>query len=298
MAKGFGKGEIMIDLHCHTTASDGLLSPRGLVVCAKKEGITALAIADHDTVAGLDGAMDAAKDNGMPLIPAIELSLDFPTGDLHLLGYGIDYHHPDFIRRVQKLKSAREERIPRIIEKLNRIKIGLTIEDVNKESRGAVPGKPHVARALVKKGYAADVKSAINNFLNKGMPGHVPKEKMNPREGFQMILNAGGVPVLAHPKSMKCADEREYERVIQSFMNYGLAGIEVYASMHEDADVEIFNGIARRHHLVATGGSDFHGENHDRLGYYGQGRTIPRHCANSLSSLLAGKQNHVRALQQ
>lgn len=286
MAKGLEKGDIMIDLHCHTTASDGLLSPRDLVICAKKESITVLAIADHDTVAGLDEAMHTAKDIGISLIPAIELSLDFPTGDLHLLGYGIDYHNQDFINRIQKLKSVREERIAKIIKKLNDIKMDLTIEDVKKESEGAVPGKPHVARALVKKSYADDVTSAINKFLNKGMPGYVVKKKIKPEEGFQIIRNAGGLPVLAHPKSMKCIDDSEYERIIESFINYGLVGIEVYASMHEDEDVKIFNGIARRHNLVATGGSDFHGENQDRLGYYRHGRTIPIKCANLLSRLI------------
>lgn len=272
----------MIDLHCHTTASDGLLTPHDLIIRAKKEGITLLAIADHDTVAGIDEAMSAAKENDIFLIPAIELSLDFPTGDLHLLGYYIDYNNQDFINRIQKLKSAREERIFKIIKKLNKINIDLTIEDVNKESNGAVPGKPHVARALVKKGYAADVNSAIKKYLNKGMPGYVSKEKIDPEAAFKLIRNAGGVTVLAHPKSMKCKNDREYERIIESFISYGLVGIEVYASIHKDVDVEMFSGIARRHNLITTGGSDFHGENGERLGYYEWNRTIPISCAHSI----------------
>jgi len=158
----------MIDLHCHTTASDGLLTPHDLIIRAKKEGIKVLAIADHDTVAGIEEAMFAAKENDISLIPAIELSLDFSTGDLHLLGYGIDYNNKNFINRIQKLKSAREERILKIIKKLNKINIDLTIEDVNKEANGAASGKPHVARVLVKKGYAPDVTSAIKKYLIKG----------------------------------------------------------------------------------------------------------------------------------
>jgi 3',5'-nucleoside bisphosphate phosphatase len=113
--------------------------------------------------------MSTAKGNDISLIPGIELSLDFPTGDLHLLGYGIDYNNQDFINKMQKLKSVREERILRIIKKLNKININLTIEDVNKESNGSLPGKPHVAIALIKKGYATDIASAINTYLNKGM---------------------------------------------------------------------------------------------------------------------------------
>ena len=272
----------MIDLHCHTTASDGLLTPHDLIIRAKKEGITVLAIADHDTVAGIDEAMSAAKENDLSLIPAIELSLDCPTGDLYLLGYGIDYNNQDFINRIQKLKSAREERILKIIKKLNKINIDLAIEDVNKESNGASPGKPHVGRALVKKGYAADVNSAIKNYLIKGMPGYVSKKKLDLEAAFKLIRNVGGVSVLAHPKSMLCIDDREYERIIKSFVSYGLVGIEVYASIHKEIDVEIFCGIARRHNLITTGGSDFHGEKGRRLGYYGEGRTIPINCAREL----------------
>lgn len=272
----------MIDLHCHTTASDGFLTPHDLIIRAKKEGINVLSIADHDTVGGIGEAMPVAKDNGICFIPAIELSLEFPTGDLHLLGYGIDYNNHNFLNQIDKLQSIREERIPRFVKKLNSIKIDLTIEDVNEESQGAVPGKPHVARVLVKRGYAADVGAAIKKYLSKGMLGYVSKEKIGPEAAFKLILNAGGLPVLAHPKSMKCTNDREYNRIIEAFVSYGLAGIEVYASIHEDEDVEIFSGIARRHNLIATGGSDFHGENGERLGYYGESRAIPTSCANSL----------------
>jgi len=272
----------MIDLHCHTTASDGLLTPHDLIIRAKKEGITVLAIADHDTVAGIEEAMFVAKENDLSLIPAIELSLDFPTGDLHLLGYGINYNNQDFIKRIQKLKSAREERILKIIKKLNKINIDLTIEDVNKESNGASPGKPHVARALVKKGYATDVKSAIKKYLIKGMPGYVSKEKLDLEAAFKLICNAGGAAVLAHPKSMQCINEREYQRILESFISYGLVGIEVYAAIHKEIDVKMFAGIARRHNLITTGGSDFHGENGSRLGYYGSSRTIPKSCTHSI----------------
>jgi predicted metal-dependent phosphoesterase TrpH len=276
----------MIDLHCHTTASDGLITPHDLIIRAKAEGIKVLAIADHDTVDGLDEAMLLAKDNGIHLIPAIELSVDFPAGDLHLLGYGIDRNNQDFIKNIEKLKFIREERIVRIIQELNKANINLTIEDVNKEFQGAAPGKPHIARALVKKGYAADAHSAIKKYLNKGMPGYVHKEKIDPEAAFELIISAGGVPVLAHPKSTGCRHIGEYNLMIESFLNYGLAGIEVYASIHVDADVEIFSDIARRYNLIATGGSDFHDDNWDNLGYYGDNRPIPVSCAHSLCRLI------------
>ena len=275
----------MIDLHCHTTASDGLMTPHNIIKHAIHEGVNVLAIADHDSVNGLDEANQAAGEVGMCFIPAIELSVEFPTGDFHLLGYGIDYKNDDLLEQLSRLKSIREARIPRIIERLKNVKIELTLEDVKEESQCAVPGKPHVARALVKKGYASDVGAAIKTYLNKGMPGYVHKEKIDPAFAFKIIKNAGGLPVLAHPKSLKCEDSREYDRIIESFIRHGLVGIEVYASIHKDVDVKIFTEIAQRHHLAATGGSDFHGENGERLGYYGNCRIIPEGCAQSLLRL-------------
>lgn len=272
----------MIDLHCHTTASDGLTTPYNIIRHAIQEGLNVLAIADHDSINGLDEANQAAGESDLCLIPAIELSLKFPTGDFHLLGYGIDYNNQDLAKQLSRLKSTREARISRMIEKLNKEKIELTLEDVKEESRCAVPGKPHVARALVKKGYASDVRSAMKMYLSKGMPGYVRKEKIEPASAFQLIKIAGGVPVLAHPKSLKCRDVGEYDRTIKSFMRYGLIGIEVYASIHDDVDVEIFTEIVQRHNLIATGGSDFHGDNGERLGYYGNCRMIPESCAQSL----------------
>jgi 3',5'-nucleoside bisphosphate phosphatase len=272
----------MIDLHCHTTASDGLMIPSDIVKHAIHEGLKVLAIADHDTVTGLHEANQAAEEIGICFIPAIELSIEYPTGSFHLLGYDIDYKNQELLDQLAILKSIREARILRIIKRLNQIGIELTIEDVKEESRGAVPGKPHVARVLVKKGYAIDVDSAIKKYLNRGMPGYVKKEKINPESAFNLIISAGGLPVLAHPISLKCKDPGEYDRIIESFIRLGLVGIEVYASLHEDADVKLFAEIAERHNLIATGGSDFHGEDGDRLGYYGGCRIIPESCAKSL----------------
>lgn len=277
---------LMIDLHCHTTASDGVLTPENLVIRAGNEGVTVLAVADHDTVGGIDEAMTAARQRNICLIPAIELSLDFPTGDFHLLAYNIDHHNQQFINTIQKLKSARDERIIKMVQKLNAINIHLTVEDIMKECDGAVAGKPHMARALIKKGYASDVDSAIRKYLVKGKPAYVPKEKLDIATAFKTLRHVGGVPVLAHPKSMKCADDNELNKTIESFIQCGLAGIEVYASMHDHADVRRYKEIARRHNLFITGGSDFHGDKNERPGYYGQNRPIPTHCADALLEVI------------
>jgi 3',5'-nucleoside bisphosphate phosphatase len=279
----------MIDLHCHTTASDGLMTPSDIVKHAIRAEIKVLAIADHDTVTGLNEANQAAEEMGICFIPAIELSVEHPTGDFHLLGYGIDYKNQDFFGQLAILRSNREARIPRIIERLNQIGMKLTLEDVNEESQDAVPGKPHVARVLVKKGYAPDVSSAVKQYLNKGMPGYVHKDKIDADFAFNLIKSVGGLPVLAHPKSLKCENPGEYVRIVESFILLGLVGIEAYASLHEDADVELFSEIAQRHNLIATGGSDFHGEDGERLGCYGGCRIIPESCAQSLFHSMNGK---------
>ncbi|OPY85036.1 MAG: hypothetical protein A4E72_02047 [Syntrophus sp. PtaU1.Bin208] len=272
----------MIDLHCHTTASDGLVSPADIIRMAAKEGVAIIAIADHDTVEGLDEAAQAAQQEGIRFLPAIELSVSHPTGEFHLLGYGIRYQNREFREKLAQLKSIREDRVLRIVERLNRVGVRITPEDVGHESNGAAPGKPHVARALMRKGYAADIHSALRTYLDKGAPGYVPKEKLSPESALNLIQSVGGLPVLAHPKSLKLGDSREYDRTIQGLAGLGIAGIEVYATMHYKEDVKFFKELAKRHHLIATGGSDFHGDNGGRLGYYGFPRLIPESCSQAL----------------
>lgn len=269
----------MIDLHCHTTASDGLLAPSALIRKASHEGITVIAIADHDTVDGLDEAVRAAQREGIAVIPAVELSVAFPGGDFHLLGYGIHYQNQDLKGRLAQLKSVREERALRMVEQLCRAGIPLAPEDVREESKGASPGKPHVARVLIKKGYAADVDSAFETYLNHGKPGYVPKEKLSLESAFELIGNAGGLPVLAHPKSLNVEGPEAYERIIRRGVSYGMAGLEVYAPLHDPRDVILFRELAKHFHLFATGGSDFHGDKGAALGYYGNGKPIPESCS-------------------
>ncbi|MDY0188875.1 PHP domain-containing protein [Syntrophus buswellii] len=272
----------MVDLHCHTTASDGLMTPTDLIRMAAKEGVTVIAIADHDTADGLDEAAREARQEGINFLPAIELSVSYPTGEFHLLGYGIRHHDEDFRDKLAQLKSIREERVLKIVERLNRAGVQLTREDVCHESNGAAPGKPHVARALIKKGYASDIHSALRTYLDKGAPGYVSKEKLSPESAIGLIRSAGGLPVLAHPKSLRCRDYREYEHITQELTDQGIAGIEVYATMHDKQDVKLFGELAKRHHLLVTGGSDFHGDNGGRLGYYGYPRLIPESCSRAL----------------
>ena len=272
----------MIDLHCHTTVSDGLVTPTDIIRLASREGITSFAISDHDSVDGLDEAIQSAAALGLHFTPAIELSVNFPGASFHLLGYGIDHKNQDLLDQIAFFKSSRETRIARIVKKLNEAGTALTLEEVQAESREATPGRPHVARALVRKGHAPDPASAVKRYLVKGTPGYVGKEKIAPRAAFELIKQAGGIPVLAHPKSLKCESREDYERVVESFIQLGLAGIEVYSPKHTTADVTLFTGLAEQHNLFITGGSDFHGELGDRLGYYGGNRLIPEDCGRAL----------------
>ncbi len=276
----------MTDLHCHTTASDGLVSPTDIVRQAAGEGIAVLAIADHDTVNGLDAAVRTAQQEGIYLVPAIELSIAYPSGIFHLLGYGIQYQNRAFREELGRLKRIREDRIKRILEALNEAGIELSDHDVQNELNGDVPGKPHVARALVRKGYASDIQEALRTYLNRGAPGYVAKEKIEPKAAFALIRGAGGFPVVAHPRSLNCNGFAEYDRFIQGCLDMGLAGIEAYAGIHDDEDVALFLELANQYDLVATGGSDFHGDNGSRLGYYGDGRPIPETCSRSLLQLV------------
>lgn len=280
------ENSVMVDLHCHTTASDGVVSPCDIISHAEKEGITVIAIADHDTVDGLDQASKAAKEAGVKFIPAIELSVAFPKGYFHLLGYGIQYENKAFRERLDQLRIVREERVIKMVERLKLAGVHIKHEDVQKEQNGSAPGKPHVARALVRKGYAGNVQAAMKAYLNLGAPGYVPKENISPEAAIELIKSVGGLSVLAHPKSLKADDSEEYDRLIEQFVSQGGAGIEVYASIHDDHDVKFFNEIARRHDLLVTGGSDFHGDNGVRLGYYGRCRPIPETCSQQLLQLI------------
>jgi predicted metal-dependent phosphoesterase TrpH len=274
----------MIDLHCHTTASDGVISPYNIIIQAAKEGVAVMAIADHDTVDGLEQAAQAAKDAGVRFIPAIELSVAYPKGYFHLLGYGIRYENRDFRKKLEQLRIVREERVLRMVERLNMAGVHIKHEDVQKELNGSAPGKPHVARALVKKGYAGNVQDAMKTYLNLGAPGYVPKENLSQEAAIELIGSVGGLSVLAHPKSLRAENPEEYDQLIKRFVSQGGVGIEVYASIHDERDVKMFNEIAKRYDLIVTGGSDYHGDNGGQLGYYGS-RTIPESCSLQLLQL-------------
>ena len=258
-----------IDLHTHSSASDGLYSPSGLIDRAVENGLIRMALTDHDTVDGLAEGIGHAASLGFDLVPGIEFSVDFRGGTFHLVGLHIDHLHGELVDETARLKAIREKRVYGIIDDLAAHGIPIDVSEVQEIAGDASFGRPHIARVLVKRGYAADVEEVFRNFLVKGKPGYVKKEKISLDGAFRLIGVSGGMPVLAHPVSMNLESPAAYASHISELKRKGLAGIEVYAGMHDASAVNLFRRIALEQKLLVSGGSDFHGDKRERLGYYG-----------------------------
>jgi hypothetical protein len=275
----------MIDLHCHTTASDGILLPAGLIDKAANEGISLIAVADHDNVDGLAEAASQAQRRGIQFIPCIEFSVQWKGGDFHLLGYGINAGNSELSAAMGRLRTIRENRIPLMVQRLNAAGLDVTLAEVLSEAAGAVPGKPHLARALIRKGIVRDIEEAFELWLGGGKPGDVPKEKLTPAEACSLIRKAGGKAVIAHPRSLRLKGD-SFDEFLQKYIPEGIDGVEAYAAMHDDADVAAYISAAQRAGLFVTGGSDYHGDKGETLGMYGKGRVVPESCGENLLSAL------------
>ncbi|GGA21754.1 PHP domain-containing protein [Paenibacillus physcomitrellae] len=247
------------DLHTHTTASDGLNSPADNVRMAKENGLAAIAITDHDTVAGIDEALEAGKKLGMVVVPGIEISTRVDDTDIHVLGYFINHHDPVLKQRLSELRNAREQRNEAILTNLQKLGIPLGRGDVLKElgrelQEGESLGRPHIAAVLVAKGYAADIRDAFDRYLAEGAAAYANVPRIAPQQAFEWIREAGGAPVIAHPGIYG------QDALIQSLLESGKpAGLEVFHSDHSPEDEQRYGEWAARYGLIATGGSDFHG---------------------------------------
>jgi predicted metal-dependent phosphoesterase TrpH len=237
----------------HTTASDGTLSPRKLVKRAVKRGVRVIAVSDHDTTAGLAEAYDEAKNYDITIIPAIEINCDFRGTEAHILGYFIDIENQTMQTTLERIRMHRTHRTAMIVRKLREEGALITEEEVNSYSKGESIGRPHIAQALVAKGYAHDVSDAFDKWLGRGKPGYLPRESLTPTQAIDLIKGANGIPVLAHPIYVG-SDE-----FIEEFITAGLAGLEVRYPQHSALQQQHFADLARRHNLAITGGSDFHG---------------------------------------
>ena len=199
-----------IELHCHSTASDGDCTPTELVDRALAIGITSLALTDHDTVDGVPEALEAAKEHSLRVIPAVELSCHFETTEVHLLGYFVEHRDPDFLSLLAAMRAERRQRVRRILEKLADLGVVLQYEAVEEEASGDALGRPHVARAMVTKGYSSSVAQAFDNYIGNRGPAYVGRSLLSLENGIEAIRKAGGVSVIAHPGSYRdWAESRE-----------------------------------------------------------------------------------------
>jgi len=248
-----------VDLHLHTTASDGILSPAEIVRYAKAKGLQAIAITDHDTIEGCEEGLSEGKKIGFEVIPGIEVSAEYSPGSMHLLGFFLDIHHPFLNERLGYLQRARAERNPKMVAKLNQLGIEVTYEEVLKASGGGQVGRPHFANVLLKKKYVRNFQEAFDRFLKKGAPAYVDKFRFTSKEALHFINEAQGIAVLAHPNTLGMSRYSELERLIVQLVEEGLKGIEVYYPEHSAAEVAQYKTLADRYGLLLTGGTDYHG---------------------------------------
>ena len=273
-----------VDLHTHSTASDGTFAPDAVARLAKQSGLVGFALTDHDTIAGLEAAANAARELAIDFVPGVELSCEFPhPGTLHLLAYCIDPHNPQLREMLARLIQARDARNPRMVRRLNELGIAISLEEVEDAAGGEVVGRPHMAAVLVRKGYVSSVKDAFNKYLGQGAAAYVEKERLSPREAIATVLAAGGLPVLAHPIQLRAENDAQLERIVKDLTDLGLAGIEVIHSDHDAALIEKYTKLADRFGLLKTGGSDFHGVNKKEIQLgNANGRRIPRQFMDDL----------------
>jgi 3',5'-nucleoside bisphosphate phosphatase len=250
--------EKLIDLHIHSTASDGSLSPGDLMAYARRKGAAAVSLTDHDTIEGLETALAAGKEIGLEVIPGLEISAQYPGGTMHLLGYYIDPSDPSLNRELLRLQEARRERNPKIISKLQSLGIPISFDQVQALADGQL-GRPHIARVLLQIGAVSSFEEAFQKYLAKGAQAYVEKFRFSPRDAISLITEAGGIPVLAHPFTLNYPSLRELKKLVQELKDNGLKGIEVLYSEHTSNQISDYFSLVKELNLVYTGGSDFHG---------------------------------------
>jgi hypothetical protein len=258
-----------VDLHTHTTASDGTDRPEELLRLADVQGLAAVAIADHDTADGLDeAAAAAAAFPALRLVNGVEMSAVFDPGTMHVLGLGVDSRSARLRALMDRLRQARDERNPRIISRLKALGLRIDMDDVLATAAEHDPGRArrivgrlHIAETLKRKGYASDTKDAFDRLIGKGRPAFVDKERVSHAEAMECIRAAGGVAILAHPVQLRLGhgEGAQLERLVRSMKDQGLDGIEVYHSDHSDEQTRAYLDLALRLGLLVSGGSDYHG---------------------------------------
>ncbi len=250
----------MIDLHVHSVFSDGTNTPAELIAMAEERGLTAMALTDHDTVGGIKSLLAAARGSSVEAVPGIELSAECERGTMHILGYFIDPNCGELLEKIDKVRAGREDRNMEILKKLNKLGYVLLWSDVEKQAGCDVIGRPHFADALVKRGHVKNRKAAFDLLLAKGRPAYVERYRYTARECIELIRQAGGISVLAHPATIYLPDD-QLRGVIMGMKKQGLGGLEVYYAEHKPENISKFSSWAEEIGLICTGGTDYHGAN-------------------------------------
>ncbi len=258
------KNRVGIDLHIHTTASDGTTPPHKILSLAQELNLGAIAITDHDTLDGVKEALRSGIPPSLDFLTGIEISATPPPpfrcpGSFHILGYGIRPDDPLLNQILFQLQDGRRNRNPRIIERLNSLGMDLSLEEVRQLAGDGLLGRPHIARLMVKKGFASSIDDAFDRYLGKGKPGYVDKFRIDTSQAISLITGAGGLPVLAHPYLLKLANEKETEDLLILMKSMGLRGVEVFYPDHSKDYTAWLLSLAQKLDLLITGGTDYHG---------------------------------------
>jgi predicted metal-dependent phosphoesterase TrpH len=261
-----------IDLHTHSTCSDGLLTPTALLSLAARRGLAAIALTDHDTVAGIPEALAHSRVIGVEFLPGIEISASLEGISLHILGYGFNHEHPGFLAFLTRLQQARHHRNQGILERLQALGIPITSDDLNRIA-GDQAGRPHFARLLVQRGLAKDTRDAFSRYLKRGSPAFVEHVKPQAREVISQLEQAGGLAMLAHPA---CSDPglEKIPALVAQLKEYGLVGIETFYPTHSKKVCRFLQTLAAQHGLLMSGGTDYHGDPQSATPLGGNAKTL------------------------
>jgi len=280
-----------VDLHSHTTASDGTLSPRELVRAAAKRGVRVLAITDHDSTEGLDEALDeATRHPPLTIVPGLEINCDVPGAEVHILGYYVDRSAAWFQDFLREQRAERVARVHRIAARLAELGMPIDPAEVFAIVQEGSAGRPHVAQVMVQHGYVKSVREAFDRWLHTNGPANVPRKRLTPSEAVRIVRRAGGVPVFAHP-GLAARDE-----LVPELVAAGLMGIETFYAEHSAAQTAHYADLCREHGLVATGGSDYHGERSGRTNPLGH-PPVPMRVYDNLRAAAARVQTSTTTTQ-
>lgn len=253
-----------IDLHIHSTASDGTLSPSEILSSSASLQLGAISITDHDTISGSQDALRYGIPPSMKFLTGVEISATPPSsfpcsGSFHVLGYAFKLDDPTLNQTLDVLQQARKNRNPRIINRLNKLGFDISLDEVLQEAGGGQLGRPHIARVLIKKGLVSSINEVFDKYLGKNKAAYVDKYRVDCAEAIKIISGAGGIPVLAHPGLIKSKSDKTYEDLLITLKEMGLKGVEVYYPEHSPKVTAHFAELAQRYQLLLTGGTDFHG---------------------------------------